>query len=62
MGSAVSLKWTAWSATRKAIVLGQAGDRLDDEIEEQDHQVESSRSIFLKEVPGHAYGRERRSR
>ena len=49
-----------WSATRKAIVLGQAGDRLDDEIRGIGYQAAELQAdrYFLKELPGHAYGRE----
>ena len=49
-----------WSAKRKAIVLGQAGDRRDDEIKGIGHQAADLQAdrYFLKELPGHAYGRE----
>ncbi len=49
-----------WPAKRKAIVLGQAGDRLDDEIRGIGHQASllNADAYFLKELPGHAYQRE----
>lgn len=49
-----------WTAKRKAIVLGQAGDRRDDEIKGIGHQAAGLQAdrYFLKELPGHAYGRE----
>lgn len=49
-----------WNAKRKAIVLGQAGDRRDDEIKGIGHQAADLQAdrYFLKELPGHAYARE----
>jgi UDP-N-acetylmuramyl tripeptide synthase len=48
-----------WSAKRKAIVLGQAGDRLDEEIKGIGYQAAALNAdmYFLKELPGHSYGR-----
>ena len=49
-----------WDAVRKGIVLGQAGDRRDDEIRGIGHQAAALKAdrYFLKELPGHAYGRD----
>jgi cyanophycin synthetase len=49
-----------WDAVRKGIVLGQAGDRRNDEIRGIGHQAAALKAdrYFLKELPGHAYGRD----
>ena len=49
-----------WDAVRKGIVLGQAGDRMDDEIRGIGYQAAELNAdrYFLKELPGHAYDRE----
>jgi cyanophycin synthetase len=49
-----------WDAQRKAIVLGQAGDRRDDEIQGIGYQAAelNAEAYFLKELPGHSYHRD----
>jgi len=49
-----------WDAVRKGIVLGQAGDRRDDEIQGIGYQAAAlnAHAYFLKELPGHSYNRD----